>query len=160
MLAARRWAGKRGFAISLAVVALLIAYSFYTMAPSLGVSPSSIPQAQQARFYQNFVYGDAKSIPASCLVFSFDPELFNLNNRSAIQFGNITGAYTKSGLAAYRNKYPCLVVDYGYWCYTTGFEGICHTVSSTFNLTPIATARDNYSGFAYAYGFYKIDGLK
>jgi hypothetical protein len=160
MLAARRWASKRGFALSLAVVALLIAYSFYMVAPSLGVSPSSIPQAQQARFYQNFVYANAKSIPASCLVFSFDPELFNLNNRSAIQFGNITSAYTRSGLAAYHDRYPCLVVDYGYWCYTSGFEGLCHTVSSTFNLTQIATARDNYSGFAYTYGFYKIDGLK
>ncbi len=160
ILASRRWAGTRGFALSLAVVALLIAYSFYTMAPSLGINPSSIPQAQQARFYQNFVYGNAKSIPASCLVFSFDPELFNLNNRSAIQFGNITSAYTQSGLAAYHDKYPCLVVDYGYWCYTSGFEGLCHTVSSTFNLTQIATARDNYSGFAYAYGFYRIDGLK
>ncbi|MGC8537377.1 MAG: hypothetical protein ACP5MZ_00105 [Candidatus Micrarchaeia archaeon] len=160
MLAARRWAGSKGLALALTVVLLLIAYSFYLMVPSMSVSPSSIAEAQQARFYQNFVYGNAKSIPASCLVFSFDPELFNLNNRSAIQFGNITSAYTKSGLATYQSKYQCLVVDYGYWCYTSGFEGLCHTVSSTFDLSPIATARDNFSGFTYTYGFYKIDGLR
>ena len=159
-IAAKKWMGLKGYAVAIAVISLLIAYSFYMVVPDLAVSPSSISQAQQARFYQNFVYSNASAIPRSCLVFSFDPELFNLNNLSAMQFGNITAAYTESGLSFYLDKYPCLVVDYGYWCYTPEFEGLCNAVKSTFALSPIATAKDNFSGESNVYGFYRIDGLR
>ncbi|MEM0149381.1 MAG: glycosyltransferase family 39 protein [Candidatus Micrarchaeaceae archaeon] len=160
IIAAKRLAGMRSYVIAIAIISLLIAYSFYMVAPDIAISPSSISQAQQARFYQNFVYSNASAIPRSCLVFSFDPELFNLNGLSAMQFGNITSAYTESGLSSYLNKYPCLVVDYGYWCYTSGFEGLCNEVKSTFVLSPIATARDNFSGENTLYGFYSINGLR
>ncbi len=159
-LAARKLWRMKGYAAAIVVISLLIAYSFYTVAADLSISPAAIGQAQHARFYQNFVYDNANSLPRSCLVFSFDPELFNLNGLSAMQFGNITSAYTQAGLESYLNKYPCLVVDYGYWCYTSGYEGLCNEVKSTFALSQIAVATDNYSGTQDTYGLYKITGLR
>ncbi|EQD40915.1 conserved hypothetical protein, membrane [mine drainage metagenome] len=160
ILAAKRFAGQRGYIAAVLAVSLLIAYSFYSMVPDLGVNPSSIGQAQQARFYQNFVYANANAIPRSCLVFSFDPELFNLNGLSSIQFGNITSAYTQSGLVSYHKDYPCLVVDYGYWCHTARFGGLCNTVKGTFNLSAIAVTVDNFSGTADTFGLYRVNGLR
>ncbi len=133
-----------------AIVALLIllSYSAYGAFPALGVNPSSIQQASDARFYENFVYNDSNLISNNCAVFSYDPTLFNINNKTAAQLSDIydTNFYTNL-----RASHSCLVVDWGYWCYTP--NNLCSNLNQTFTLTLLAneTMQNPYRNFALYY---------
>jgi hypothetical protein len=137
-----------GWAVMAAVVAFLF-YVIYLQAPLLAVSPANIPQAGDARFYENLVYNSSYKIPQGCLVYTYDPTLFNINNRTATQMGDL---YDPSFYANASAKYGCSVIDIGYWCYTPG--NICDTAYSEFNITPIATAK--YPPTGNVYGFYRL----
>jgi len=136
----------------LAAVAILavIAYAFYANMQQLAVKPSTIPQAPDARFYENFVYGNAHLINASCLVFTYDPTLFNINNRTAAQMSYV---YDKTKVAQYKSQYGCLVADIGYWCYTP--NNLCTGLNQSFTMTPIANA--TFAPRGIKYGFYYLN---
>ncbi len=138
-----------------AAILVIIFYSLYSLGPLLGVQPSQIQQAGSARFYENFVYNNSKSIPSQCLVFSYDPTFFIINNRTAAQMAYLY----PSSYQNYKQQYSCLVLDWGYWCYTP--NNICNYVNSTFTLQSIANATysEPYAG-KQTFGFYYITGLK
>ena len=133
---------------ALAILGISLFYVLYLNSSTVFVNPSAIQQAGDARFYENFVYNSSHLIPASCLVYSYDPTLFNINNRSAAQLSNI---YDTNFYSSAQANYPCAVIDIGYWCATPG--NICTQAESEFHTTPIATATYR-SGFTY--GFYRI----
>ncbi|MCW6159740.1 MAG: glycosyltransferase family 39 protein [Candidatus Micrarchaeales archaeon] len=139
-------AGKRRIAAAAALV-VLIGYSIIMLLPELGVSPSSIPQAGDARFYENFVYNSSYLIPNSCAVFTYDPTLFNINNKSALQ---MSYAYDPQQVQLVQQNYSCMVADWGYWCYTP--NNLCANLNQSYNLIPIATA--NYTQLNKRFGFY------
>lgn len=146
----KRNKGRNVFSVMAVIgVLALLAYPIYAMLPQLSVSPSNVPQAGDARFYEGFVYNDSYQIPSNCLVFTYDPTLFNINNRTATQLSNL---YNQGLYANYSREYSCLVLDYGYWCHTPDNE--CTYLNQSFTLTPIVTA--TYNDFNYRYGFYYI----
>ncbi len=137
-----------GYAIA-AVAIVILASPICLLMPKLSVSTAGILQAPDARFYEGFVYNESSAIPQNCIVYTYDPPLFNLNNRTAIQIGDM---YNTSQLAKFEKQYGCIVLDYGYWCHTP--NSLCGYANRTFNLTPIRTA--NFSRFGYTYGFYYL----
>ena len=135
-----------------AILVAIILFGFYNQLQYVAVSPNNLPQAGNARFYEGFVYNESHLIPSSCLVFSYDPTLFNINNRTAAQLGYL---YDRQQYAAFSKEYSCLVVDYGYWCYTP--NNICTYAKSDFILSTIANATYNQTGQTYS--FYRVVGL-
>ena len=152
----RRWRGA-AFRIYHAVaeysiillVALLMVYPLYAMWSRIAVTPNGLPQAGDARFYESFVYNESHLINSSCLVFSYDPTLFILNNRTSTQLSNVYNSTLYDNLSL---RYSCMVFDRGYWCYTP--DSLCQNINSTFNLTPIVTA--NYTQMSKTFGFYYL----
>ncbi|MEM3227589.1 MAG: hypothetical protein QXK65_01410 [Candidatus Micrarchaeaceae archaeon] len=129
-----------------AAVLAAIAYPVYALIPHLSISPSSIAQAPDARFYEGFVYNYSHLINSTCLVFTYDPTLFNINNRSAAQIGYL---YSEQMIENFSKTYKCMVLDYGYWCYTPSG---CPVLNS--NYRPIINR--TYAPFNRTYGFYYI----
>ncbi len=161
VLDATSWLTKSRI-IYAAVAAIIIGallYSLLSMYGSLSIQPSGIMQAEPARLYENFIYGNVTKIPASCLVFSFDPTLFLINNRSSTQFGDL--ANLRNNLTEYQNytqRYGCLVIDYGFWCHTS-LDNVnsCQTAMNEFSVKPIAEIYDtNVRG---TFGLYTINGF-
>ena len=133
----------------IAAIVIVLAVQTYLIAPIISVNPASIQQAGNARFYENFVYANAAKIPNSCIVYTYDPTLFNINGKTATQMSNI---YNASFYAAAQSKYGCSIFDKGYWCGTP--NNLCTSAEGTFNMTPIATA--TYNGTGFTYGLYRI----
>ncbi len=135
----------------IATVAFVIALfvPIYMLLPLLSVSPAQIDQAGDARFYEGFVYNNTNQIPSNCLVYSYDPTLFIINNRTSAQIGQL---FNYSQVSQFRQQYNCLILDYGYWCHTPNNQ--CTLAKEHYTLVPIATA--TYKQFNYDYGFYKI----
>ncbi len=129
------------------IIILIIIYPIYKVISKIN-SNSSISNAKSARIYQNFVYKNSNLIPNNCIVFTFDPTLFFLNNKTAIQFTNL---YNFSLVSNLSNQYSCLVVDYGYWCYTS-YSNYCSNLIKYYKLNPIKTIKDS----TYKFGFYYI----
>ncbi len=152
-----KWIKKSRFKpIFYTLFIILILYSTFSLYNYLSINPSNISEAQPARFYENFVYNNSYKIPSSCLVGTYDPTLFNINNKTATQLSNFSGI-TYSEYKNLSAKYDnCLVIDYGFWCYTPG--NICSSTKDKFYTEPIATSYDNVS--AETFGFYKITGFK
>lgn len=128
---------------------ILIAFSIYVMVPLLSISPSSIPQAQDARFYENFVYNDSNAIPNNCITYTYDPGLFQMNNRTALQMSYI---YNSTMFNTLRSQNSCLVVDWGYWCYTP--NNLCDELRTEFTLQPIANSL--FVPYNRNYAFYYV----
>ena len=134
------------------IFTILLLYQTYLLFPILSIKPSSIAQAGDARFYENFVYASANSIPNSCIVYSYDPTLYILNNKTSAQMSYL---YNSSFYSAAAQEHPCAVLDIGYWCATPG--NICGAFENYSDLSPINTTTYNSTGFTY--GVYKIDNL-
>jgi hypothetical protein len=143
-----RAAAYAGIAVSV-ILGLSILYALHLNSSTVFLKPSAIQQAGDARFYENLVYNSSSLIPADCLVYTYDPTLFNINGRNATQLSNI---YNSSFVAAAGARFPCSVMDIGYWCNTPG--NLCTQAEASHNTTPIATATYN-NGFTY--GFYRIN---
>jgi hypothetical protein len=138
----------------IAVAVLLV--PMYLLAPRLSVSTSKILQAPDARFYEGFIYNESRLIPPGCLVYSYDPTLFNINGRNATQMSDL---YNTSRYDQFRSEYPCLVLDYGYWCYTP--NNVCSYVEQNFDVNTAAPiAVGNFTQFGRTYGLYYITGKK
>ncbi len=139
-----------GIRLGVAIVLVgLIAGSVYLLVPYLAVNPSQIPQAGDARFYEGMVYNSSSVIPKSCIVFSYDPTLFFLNNRSAAQMYFL---YNSTFIQQASSQYSCMVLDYGYWCYTPNND--CEGVNQSYNLSPLYLS--TYKPLNRTYGFYYI----
>ncbi len=136
-------------AVATAVAVVVIFVPLYMMMPLIAVNPSSIQQAGDARFYENFVYNNSQLIPSSCVVYTYDPTLFNINNRTATQMDNL---YNSTQTSQYISEGRCLVFDYGYWCHTPNNE--CVYANQSYQLIPIKTATYNRTGSLY--GFYYL----
>jgi hypothetical protein len=134
---------------AIAVVAAALLYPIFSLYPLLSINPSQIQQAGDARFYENFVFNTSPEIPSNCLVYTYDPSLFNINGRAATQLSYL---YNTSQYDQLETSYGCTVLDYGYWCHTP--NNLCTAVNQSFNLTPIATA--TYKPFGYGYGLYYL----
>ncbi len=130
----------------------LIFYPVYVLIPKLSSNTNVIP-GKIARFYQNFVYNSSNEIPANCLVFTFDPTLFSLNNRTSMQFVNL---YNFSLIQNMSAKYSCLVADYGYWCYTQ-YAHYCTNLSQYYEMTPIKIIND--TGLKFGFYYIKLDNI-
>ncbi len=134
---------------ALVIIVVVIFVPIYTLLPLLSVNPSNILQAGDARFYENFVYNSSSIIPQNCIVYSYDPTIFQLNNRTSTQIGNL---YNTTQVDQYMQQYKCLVLDYGYWCHTPQNE--CAPAFQSYNVTPLKTA--NYTQMGDTFGFYYI----
>ncbi len=130
-------------------ILLLLSYPIYKSMPILGINSSNIQQAGNARFYENLVYNSSSMIPHNCLVFSYDPTLFNINKLTSTQFSNV---YNKQKMTNYKKEYSCLVIDIGYWCSTP--ENNCKSIMNSTKTEVIASAKYPQTGFTY--GFYRI----
>jgi hypothetical protein len=131
-----------------AILGVSLLYVLYLNSSAVFLNPSLIQQAGDARFYENFVYNSSYLIPGNCLVYTYDPTLFNLVGRNATQLSNI---YNTSFYNAAASNFSCSVIDVGYWCNTP--NNICTQAESSHNMTPIAAATYK-NGFTY--GFYRI----
>lgn len=132
--------------IGITVIIVLISYPVYELLPIIGINPSNIQQAGNARFYENLVYNSSNKIPNNCLVFSYDPTLFNINNLTSTQFNNIDNRNANNG------NYTCDVIDIGYWCSTPNSN--CEGILKNTKTEVIANATYPQTGFTY--GFYRI----
>jgi hypothetical protein len=135
--------------VVLAAIIVLLFTPIYLLMPRIAVNPSAIQQAGDARFDENFVYNSSSAIPNNCLVYSYDPTLFQIVGKNSTQIGNL---YNDTQVAQYQQANKCLVLDYGYWCYTPNNE--CSYAQQSYNLVPITTA--TYSAMGRTYGFYYI----
>ncbi len=152
---------KKGIflAVAIAVSVSIIAYPTIALYPQLSINPANIIQAQGARFYENFVYSNASLIPKNCLVFTFDPTLFNINNRAATQFSNLSIIENPAGFSEYMKQYGCLAIDYGYWCASTtpATKEYCNYALSRFKVKLISSAY--LPNISATYSIYEIVGL-
>ncbi len=136
--------------VAMAVAIGVLAFPIVQLSPMLSISPAQVMQAGDARFYEGFVYNASGSIPSSCLVYTYDPSLFNINGRAAIQLSYL---YNTTQYNRLSSEYGCTVLDYGYWCHTP--KNLCTYVNQSFDMTPIATA--TYAPSNYEYGFYYLN---
>jgi hypothetical protein len=137
-------------AVALVVMLAVIFIPIYQLLPYLSVNPSTIQQAGDARFYENLVYNISNEIPTNCIVYSYDPTLFQLNNKTSTQIDNL---YNNTQVSQYMQQYKCLVLDYGYWCHTP--QNDCSYAGQSYNLVPIKIA--NYTPTDYNFGFYYVE---
>jgi len=117
--------------------------------PMITLNPLQIQQAADARFYENFVFNTIQQIPSNCLVFTYDPSLFTINGRAAVQLGYRYDARQYKQLSS---NYTCMVLDYGYWCHTP--DNFCSDIGKNFTKTQIATT--TYEPLNENYGFYYL----
>ncbi|BCS90769.1 MAG: hypothetical protein ARM1_0226 [Candidatus Micrarchaeota archaeon] len=108
-----RIAPKRKRAIGIIISLILTVYSIYTNYPFISIPPSHIQQAAPARYYEIFIQQNAKNISKSCIVFDYDPYIFQLYNLTAAQSYYI---YNKSFIQNVSSRYSCAVFSYDYWC--------------------------------------------
>lgn len=143
----------RVLVIKVAVLVAILAVILYPLVRSaslLAINPSKIQQAGGARFYENFIYDEAGHIPRGCIVFTYDPPLFNLNGLSAAQMSYTLEPQEYKNITA---GYSCVVIDYGYWCSTP--NNICNASLDQFTTEDISEA--TYQGFTYK--LYEVTGF-
>ncbi|MDE1871068.1 MAG: glycosyltransferase family 39 protein [Candidatus Micrarchaeota archaeon] len=136
-------------AIAVIAVLAILAAPIYHLLPLISVNPATIQQAGDARFYENFVYNSSYLIPRNCLIYTYDPTLFQLQNLTATQMDNL---YNTTQTTQYMNEGKCLVLDYGYWCHTPNNE--CSYAPQSYNLVPLKLI--NYTPNKYDFGFYYV----
>ena len=134
------------FAVLIILFAVL---PFYNSLKIVTISPANMPQEVMPMSATNFIYQNTFKVPSNCLVFSFTPDVWWEQNRSAAQIGWLGNG--NSTFTSFENTFTCFFFDKGYWCTTPEYKsGLCSTDLSTYNTTLIATQRspnlmDNYS---------------
>ncbi len=141
--------------VTVIIIIAVLAYSAYAEAPGVGIPASQISQAQPARFYEGFVYNESSKIPNTCLVLSYDPTIFNLVGKTAAQMFELNNPQMYQ---QFKQQYPCLVLDWGYWCTTP--NNLCVPIRNSYNLQPIALGTDNFQGQSFTFGFYLLNGTR
>ncbi len=138
-------------AVALLFATTLLLYGY------LNVQPILITQQETPLLYEKFISENIGLIPSNCLVFSYVPELFNINNRTATQFGNLSYIQSSSGYAQYKKNYSCFVADLGYWCAPQDNRAYCRNTLNYFTYRKLAAVHDNLTD--YNFSFYSITGL-
>ncbi len=130
----------------------LAAYPFVALEPYFTIKPQQMPQQGKILQAVGFIYGNYTEVPASCLVFSFTPDLWYTLGRSSAQIG-----YLGSSNATFVNftkGYSCFVIDYGYWCQVPPYAGTtCTTMLHDYSIVPLAKT-NNSTGTSL--GLYRI----
>lgn len=93
---------------------ILAVYPFVTLLPNTTIKPQNMPQQQVILGTMNFIYGNYTKVMPGCLVFSYNPDIWYMLNRSATQIGYLGSSNTT--FTKFANNYSCFVFDYGYWC--------------------------------------------
>ncbi len=144
--------GARKTAQEIAFVALILVFAvlpFYNAISIITVSPSRMPQQAMALGYMNFVNQNVNLVPNNCLVYTFDPDVWVIRNRSAIEIGYLQANTTNS--SAFASRFSCFVFDQGYWCTTPEFRNsTCGSDIQKYNARLIVGEKspngiDNYS---------------
>lgn len=118
---------------------------------------SQMPQERTPLAAVDFIYNNTGLVPPDCLVFSFTPDVWYLQNRSAAQIGYFNSS--NATFQAFESKYSCFVMDYGYWCDITSYtNSVCNPDVAGYNTTLIATeqAPNSFGNFS----LYMINNYK
>ena len=97
---------------ALVILLFVIFFPIYKLMPLLSIRPSAIQQAGDARFDENFVYNSSYLIPTGCIVYSYDPTLFQLNNRTSTQMEISTIRHKLANICNSTGAL-CLIMDIG-----------------------------------------------
>lgn len=136
-------------AIFIAMLIVFAVLPFYNAISIITVSPSKMPQQAMALGYMNFVDQNVNLVPSNCLVYTFDPDVWVIRNRSAIEIGYLQANTIDS--STFASKFSCYVFDQGYWCTTPGFRNAtCQKDLQNYNARLIVGEKspdgiDNYS---------------
>ena len=136
--------------VVLAAIIVLIVYPLVQSAKLLSINPANIVQANNSRYYENFIYNYDPQIPRSCIVFTYDPSLFNINGIPAAQMTYISSPGQYANITA---GYSCVLIDYGYWCYTP--NNVCNSSLSQFTVNEIVSTKYE----EYTYRIYRVTGF-
>ncbi len=138
--------------IAIASVALLV-YPFALLLPVVTLPPAQMPQQSVILGSINYFYARYSSVPTSCLVFSFTPDIWVEVNRSSAQIGYLNGANsTNRNLIS---QYSCLVIDYGYWCVVPPYrDSLCQYLTTRYKISNLKAPEKQASG--YSTGFYQV----
>ncbi len=107
-------------AIFVVLIALFAALPFYNALGITTIKPQNMPQEAVPLNYINFVYQNASIVPSNCLVFTFDPDVWAVQNRSSAQIGFLRA--NNGSFSGFADRFSCFVVDIGYWCTTPMFK--------------------------------------
>ena len=135
--------------VFIALIVVFAVLPFYNAISIITVSPSRMPQQAMALGYMNFVNQNVHLVPNNCLVYTFDPDVWVIQNRSAIEISYLQANTTNS--SAFASKFSCFVFDQGYWCTTPEFRNsTCNSGLQKYNPRLIVGERspngvDNYS---------------
>ncbi len=151
----RDWSTKKKLlqnAIFVLLLALFTMMPFYNALSVITITTQNMPQQAMPLNYVNFVYQNASMVPNNCLVFTFDPELWAMQNKSSAQQNFL--AMNNSNFTKFASKYSCYVFDMGYWCTTPQFKmNTCVNYIKKYNGTLIVDvpAPDNTDNFSLYY---------
>ena len=140
-------------AIPYAAFFIVIFFIFAQFFPIVTMPPSSAPQQSVILPASNFINSNYSAVPSNCLVFSFTPDMWYENGRSAAQIGYLQS--DSSNLTNFTKSYRCFVLDYGYWCIVPPYDNTtCPTYLKTYNTSVLATR--SISGAADNVSFYLL----
>ena len=133
----------------MALVLLLLVVPFMLLSPSITLPPSQMPQQTTIYDALSFFYANYNSVPSSCMVYTFTPDLWYEFNRSAAQISYL-GSTDQQFLSNTKN-YSCRVVDYGYWCNVPPYiNSTCGNILKGYNLYPLANYTNPHKGEHFA----------
>ena len=125
-------------AIFVILVGAFAIYPFIAAFTTLSIAPQSMPQEPGPSTATNFIYANYNSVPPSCLVFSFTPDIWYELNRSSAQIGYVGS--TDPNFTVFASHYSCYVLDYGYWCSVPPYRGSqCKSDISNYNISSIVS---------------------
>ena len=152
--ASRKSAEILNLCVMAAAAAILLAYPFWASIPVITIPPSSMPQQAVILNSVNFFYSNYSKVPASCLVFTYTPDIWYEVNRSAAQISYLGSS--DAGFLNFTKNYRCFVYDVGYWCNVPPDEHACSSSISRYHTKDLAS-ENLTSGFNdQSYGFYQL----
>ncbi len=140
-------------AIPYAAFFIVIFFIFAQFFPIVTMPPSSAPQQSVILPASNFINSNYSAVPSNCLVFSFTPDMWYENGRSAAQIGYLQS--DSSNFTNFTKSYRCFVLDYGYWCIVPPYDNTtCPAYLKSYNTSVLATR--SISGAANNVSFYLL----
>ncbi len=139
------------------LVILVLILEFYQNFPIFTLAPKSMPQQSVILNAINFFYANYSDVPANCMVFTYTPDIWYMENRSAAQISYLTSPGTT--FSNDTKNYRCFALDQGYWCNVppeTQTGGRCMNYVSGYNTSKLGYLQFNSSTGMQEYGFYRI----
>lgn len=142
-----RGRNRNGFYLGLGVFAAIaiiaLVYPFTGYIKEITIPPTAMPQQHVIYPALQFVYDNYSAVPNNCLVFSFTPDVWYEQNRSAAQIGLLGGGDQQ--FKDFESQYSCYVLDYGYWCVVPpNHAGLCSSLLSSYSMQSLSSR--NISG--------------